>query len=98
MENYWEDFDEEQSLDEIKNLEDMVKDLEEMYQHSLELIRLDNDAFDLDFDLKSLRDTIDNRIVDCKEVIENIEQHIEMLQDNQNDFLDYEYRHNKIDY
>lgn len=101
MENYWEDFDEEESSAEIENIENQIEDLNEMYQHSLELIRLngdEKDIFDLDFDLFSLRNTIDNRITDLEETKENIKLHIEMLRDNTNDYLDYEYRHNKLDY
>lgn len=101
MENYWEEFDEEESLDELKNIDEQIEDLNEMYQHTLELIRLDGDekdVFDLDFDLYSLRNTIDNRMVDLEETKENINLHIEMLKDNANDYLDYEYRHNKLDY
>lgn len=101
MENYWEEFDEEESLDELKNIDEQIEDLNEMYQHTLELIRLDGDekdVFDLDFDLYSLRNTIDNRMVDLEETKENINLHIEMLKDNTNEYLDYEYRHNKLDY
>lgn len=83
---------EEEYNQELERLDEGIDNLEKMYQHAVELLELDREEFDIDYDLVELRNTIDRKLTDYKSEKENVKGDLENLKDHQNEYLDYEYR------
>ena len=89
---------------EIENLEWKKEMVDKMYTHAKALVDLEdeikrcNEEIDLDYDLVQLRNTIDRLSVDLDNEIENLKEELENIDDDTNEYLDYEYRHSKLDY
>lgn len=81
-----------------------IEQLDKMYEHAKALVDLEkeikdaNEEIDLDYDLIELRNTIDNLLEDCKEEKAELEGDLENIDDDTNDYLDCQYRHDQVDY
>ena len=83
---------EEEIICEMDFLREHIDNLEEMYQLAHKLADLDDDEYEFEYSPKDLMNDIDRKLEDYKSELENREGDLENFRENQNEYLNWEYR------